>query len=700
MHVENGRFSNWGNYPVRTGSSYAVESAEDVRALLAEEGPWTPRGNGRSYGDASLGTRMMDGRSLPPAFELDAEKATVTCGAGMLLDELLLRIVPRGFFLPVSPGTRLITVGGAIAADIHGKNHHCDGSFSAHVPEMHIVTGDGNTVTCTPERNGELYWATFGGMGLTGMIVSATIALKRISSAYIRQRSIKCKNLSELFTAFEEHAQATYSVAWIDLLARGKKLGRGVLLLGEHQSAEGLPDKLKRDPLKAHSKSKVRVPFFFPAFALSDLTVRVFNELYYGKHGSGARENVVHYGPYFHPLDAVGQWNRIYGRRGFLQYQVLVPLEGGEARMRTIIEELSNARVASFLAVLKRFGPGNGRSPMSFPMEGYTLALDIPCSKRVFAVLDRIDAMVVEAGGRNYLAKDARMSGSTLRSTYAGLSDFQRTVAKMGRGRFSSALAERIDLQSDQMTNPRFDSNAVLILGATSDIAIALAERFAREGRMLILAGRDMGRLRDLAEDLGRKHGVVCVPLAFDATRTEDHRAFYEGLDPKPGNVVCAFGELPDQLKAQRDHVLTMRSIMVNYAGAVSILELAAADLESRGEGRIVGISSVAGDRGRASNYMYGSAKAGFTAYLSGLRHRLYKSGVAVITVKPGFVRTRMTEGLPLPAPLTATADQAAAAIIKAMRRKQNTLYVLGRWRWVMAVVRNLPEFIFKRTKL
>lgn len=700
MRIENGRFSNWGNYPVRTSSSYAVESAEEVQALLREGGQWTPRGNGRSYGDASLGPRMLDGRSLPPAFELDAEKGTVSCGAGMLLDELLLRIVPEGFFLPVSPGTRLITVGGAIAADIHGKNHHCDGSFSAHVLEMHIVTGDGRVVVCAPERNEELYRATFGGMGLTGMIIRATIALKRITSAYIRQRSIKCKNLSQLFTAFTEKADATYSVAWIDLLARGDRLGRSLLLLGEHEPAEDLPAKLRRDPLKVHSNAKIGVPFFFPAFALSDLTVRIFNELYYGKHGSGSRESVVHYGPYFHPLDAVGHWNRIYGRRGFLQYQVVVPLAGGEAYMRKIIEELSNARVASFLAVLKRFGPGNDKSPMSFPMEGFTLALDIPRSERVFAVLDRIDAMVDEAGGRIYLAKDARMSGSTLRATYSGLHGFQRTVAKEGRGRFTSALAERMDLQSNPMSNPHFDPKAVLILGATSDIAAGMADQFAREGHPLILAGRDIQHLRGLAEGLGRKYGAVCVPVVFDATKTEEHRAFYNGLDPRPGTVVCAFGELPDQIKAQEDPALALHSIMVNYSGAVSILELAAADLEGRGTGRIVGISSVASDRGRASNYIYGSAKAGFTAYLSGLRHRLYKSGVAVLTVKPGFVRTRMTEGLPLPVPLTATADQAAAAIIKAMRKKQDTVYVLGRWRWIMAVVRNLPEFIFKRSKL
>ena len=700
MHVENGRFSNWGNFPVRTGSSYAVESERDVQELVKEGGPWTPRGNGRSYGDASLGAHMLDCLSLPPAFELDAARGTLTCGAGMLLDELLLRIVPEGFFLPVSPGTRLISVGGAIAADIHGKNHHCDGSFSAHVLEMRIVTGDGEAVVCTPVLNEDLFWATFGGMGLTGMIISATISLKRISSAYIRQRSIKCKNLSELFEAFTEHAHATYSVAWIDVLARGPHLGRSVLLLGEHEPVESLSAGRRRDPLKVHSDAKLGVPFFFPAFALSNFTVRIFNELFYGKHRSGARDSVIHYGPYFHPLDAVRHWNRIYGRRGFLQYQIVIPLEGGEARMRKIIEELSNAHVASFLAVLKRFGPGNTRSPMSFPMEGYTLALDIPRSARLFAVLDRIDAMVVEAGGRIYLAKDARMSGTTLRATYAGLPGFQRTVAKEGHGRFTSALAERIALQGNQMDNPRFDANAVLILGATSDIAVAMAERFAREGRMLMLAGRQLDRLRVLAEGLGRKYGAVCVPLAFDATRTEGHRAFYESLDPKPGVVICAFGELPDQLKAQEDPLMALRSIMVNYAGAVSILELAAADLEGRGTGQIVGISSVAGDRGRASNYIYGSAKAGFTAYLSGLRHRLYKSGVPVLTVKPGFVRTRMTEGLPLPAPLTATADQAAEAIIKAMHRKQDTIYVLGRWRWVMAVVRNLPEFIFKRTKL
>ena len=700
MRIEQGRFSNWGNYPVRTGSSFAPESVQQVKDLLQGEAAFTPRGNGRSYGDASLGARMLDGRALPEAYSLNAEKGTVTCGAGMLLDELLLRMVPEGFFLPVSPGTRLITVGGAIAADIHGKNHHVDGSISAHVLEMHIVTGDGKEVTCSPEHEADLFWSTVGGMGLTGMITSATIALKRISSAYIRQRSIKCKNLSELFNSFVEHADATYSVAWIDLLATGEKLGRSLLLLGEHEPLEDLSPKLRRDPLRVHGKALLGVPFFFPAFALSNLTVRIFNMLYYGKQFKAVQENVVHYGPYFHPLDIIRDWNRIYGRRGFLQYQIVVPLEGGEARMRKVIEELSKARVASFLAVLKRFGPGNEKSPMSFPMEGFTLALDIPRSDGVFAVLDRIDAMVVEAGGRIYLAKDARMSGDTLRATYSDLLDFQRTVAREGQGRFTSALAERIALRNNEMDNPRFDPKTALILGATSDIAAAMAEQFAREGHPLILAGRDINKLRAMAEKLGRAHGVVCVPMAFDAIKTEGHRAFYESLDPRPGIVVCAFGDLPDQVKAQEDPALALHSIQVNYSGAVSILEFAAADLEAKNAGHIIGISSVAGDRGRASNYVYGSAKAGFTAYLSGLRHRLFKSGVSVLTVKPGFVRTRMTEGLPLPAPLTATAEQAAAAIIKAMKKKQNTVYVLGRWRLVMFVVRNLPEFIFKRSKL
>lgn len=700
MRTEQGRFSNWGNFPVRTGSSFVPESVQEVKDLLGREGRFTPRGNGRSYGDASLGARMLDGRALPENYALDAEMGTVTCGAGMLLDELLLRMVPEGFFLPVSPGTRLITVGGAIAADIHGKNHHVDGSISAHVLEMRIVTGDGREVGCSPEVEPELFWSTMGGMGLTGMITSATIALKRIGSAYIRQRSIKCRNLSELFERFVEHADATYSVAWIDLLATGGKLGRSLLLLGEHEPLEGLPAKLRRDPLRVHGKALLGVPFFFPAFALSNLTVRVFNMLYYGKQFKAERESIVHYGPYFHPLDIIRDWNRIYGRRGFLQYQIVVPLEGGEARMRTVIEELSKARVASFLAVLKRFGPGNEKSPMSFPMEGFTLALDIPRSEGVFAVLDRIDALVAEAGGRIYLAKDARMSRETLRATYPGLPDFQRAVAREGQGRFTSALAERIALRNNEMDNPRFDPRTVLILGATSDIAAAMAERFARDGHPLLLAGRDMDKLRAMAETIGRAHGVVCVPMEFDAVRTEGHRAFYERLDPRPGIVVCAFGELPDQVKAQEDPALALHSIQVNYSGAVSILEFAAADLEARNTGHIIGISSVAGDRGRASNYVYGSAKAGFTAYLSGLRHRLFKSGVPVLTVKPGFVRTRMTEGLPLPAPLTATAEQAAAAIIKAMKRKRNTVYVLGRWRMVMFVVRNLPESIFKRSTL
>ena len=700
MRIETGRYRNWGQYPEQTGRVYHADTVKEISDLVHSGGPWTPRGNGRCYGDASLGERMIDGSTLPPDFQLDEELGTMRCGAGMMLDEILLRIVPKGFFLPVSPGTRLVSIGGAIAADIHGKNHHCDGSISSHVLEMTLVMGNGSLVTCGPGTHPELFWATFGGMGLTGMIVNATMALKRISTSYIQQRSIKCRNLSELFQRFEEHSGATYSVAWIDLLARGDRLGRSLLLLGEHAPLEGLPTKLRRTALRVHTRPKLRVPFHFPSFALSTWSVRIFNEVFYRKHIGAERQQLVHYAPYFHPLDAVLDWNRIYGRRGFLQYQMVVPLRDGERNMRAIIEALADARVASFLAVLKRFGPGMEQAPLSFPMEGFTLALDIPCTDRVFPVLERIDRMVVEAGGRIYLAKDARMSAETLRATYPDLARFQRTASDAGMGRFTSAQAERLSLLTDQMNEPRFDPSSVLILGATSDMAQAVALEFARKKHTLILAGRDLGRLRSMAEDLGKTYGVACMPMAFDALDTRMHRSFYESLDPRPGIVVCAFGQLPDQFGAQDDTALALESIQVNYTGAVSILEVAARDLEKRGTGCIVGISSVAGDRGRASNYFYGSAKAGFTAYLSGLRHRLFKSGVHVLTVKPGFARTRMTQGLPLPAKLTATPEQVAKAILKAMRRKQNTLYVLGSWYWIMAIVRNLPEFLFKRTKL
>lgn len=697
MRAEHGRWSNWGLWPWITGTVWWPRNAPEAAALAQRTDRLTPRGNGRSYGDASLGRRMVNGLELDEVFELDEAAGTLRCSAGMLLDEILLRVVPKGFFLPVTPGTRLVSIGGAIAGDIHGKNHHVDGCFSAFVDAITLIDGAGRTVHCSPSLLPDLFRATCGGMGLTGFITEATIRLRRISSAYIRQRSIKCRDLDSLFTRFEEHGHATYSVAWIDLTARPN---RSVLLLGQHAEASELKGSAAAKPLRTHGPTRLKVPFFFPGFVLSPLTVRIFNLLYYLKAGGGDRETLVHYAPYFHPLDAVHEWNKIYGRRGFVQYQFVVPLEGGRPVMASILDTLRREGLVSFLAVLKRFGPGHPDAMMSFPMEGYTLALDIPLRKRTLAVLARLDEQVAAAGGRIYMVKDARMAPAMMERTYPRLGRFRELAAQYGHGRYTSALAERLGLLGTARREAGWDPDRVLVLGAGSGMAMELAREFAREGRSLVLAMRDRGAAEALCRSIHAETGASCTAVDFDAEKPESHAAFYASLDPRPGIVVCAFGLLPDQASAQEQPGGGLKAIAVNYTGAVSILEEAARDLEQRGGGGIIGISSVAGDRGRASNYFYGSAKAGFTVYLSGLRNRLQASGVHVLTVKPGFVRTAMTEGLPLPAPLTASAEQAAKAIHRAWVNRRNTAYVMGRWRWMMLVIKLLPEGIFKRLKL
>ncbi len=698
MRSEHGRWSNWGLFPKVTGTIWWPGNAAEAADLLQRPGTLGPRGNGRSYGDASLGRRMVSGLGLEPQFELDEATGILRCSAGVLLDEVLLRAVPLGFFLWVTPGTRLVSLGGAIAGDIHGKNHHVHGSFSAFVDSITLLTGDGRTTTCSRTELPDLFRATCGGMGLTGFILEATLRLRPITSAYIRQRSIKCRDLQQLFALFEEHHAATYSVAWIDLMATGRHVGRSVLLLGEHATAAELHGKAAKAPLRTHGQVRMRVPFFLPAFVLSPFTVRLFNRLYYLKAEGSGKPSLVHYAPYFHPLDAVGDWNRIYGRRGFVQYQFVVPLANGRKVMEDIIAELAGHGLVSFLAVLKRLGPGTPGSSLSFPMEGYTLALDIPLRKHTRAVLDRLDEKVARAGGRIYLAKDARMSAALVVRTYPPLEHFREMTKRYGQGRFSTAQAERLGLLGDPA--PAFDAQRVLILGAGSDMARALAMEFARKGHPLVLALRNVAEGQVLSNKVSEETGMACTVVHFDAEDTAQHAAFYAALRPRPGIVVCAFGLLPDQAAAQSEPGGGLRTLAVNYTGAVSILEEAARDLEGRGTGCIIGISSVAGDRGRASNYFYGSAKAGLSAYLSGLRNRLHRSGVHVLTVKPGFVRTRMTAGMSLPAPLTVTAEQAAGSLMRAYRRKRNSAYVPGRWHWIMLFITLLPEGLFKRLKL
>ena len=401
------KISNWGNYPIVASEVFELEFLDEVQQLVKTSSSILARGNGRCYGDASLNTRVLSTLKLDKFIAFDREKGILECQSGVLLSDVLDFIVPHGFFLPVTPGTKFITVGGAIAADVHGKNHHKDGCFSDHLISFKLLNEVGNLITCSPSENAVLFWSTVGGMGLTGIVYSASFSLKPIESVYIRQESIKAKNLEEIMQLFEESESWTYTVAWIDCLKKGDKQGRSILMRGEHARLNELSAKKKKAPLKLKGKKKITIPSFFPSFMLNNLSVKAFNFLFYNKQFSKQKTSIIDYDTFFYPLDALHQWNRIYGKAGFTQYQFVIPKGKGLEALKRILDMIRKSKQGSFLTVLKLFGKNNPLAYKSFPMEGYTLALDFKINKGLPALIAKLDEIISEYGGKIYLAKDA-----------------------------------------------------------------------------------------------------------------------------------------------------------------------------------------------------------------------------------------------------------------------------------------------------
>lgn len=441
--------AGWGNYPRQ---DCALRRPERYAGLRPEgEGSHIARGMGRSYGDAALneqGTVILTER-LQRLRSFDRESGVLRAEAGMTLDDLLRICVPAGWFPAVTPGTRFVSLGGCVAADVHGKNHHRDGSFSTGVRELALIDGEGQQRHCSRDEQAEAFWATVGGMGLTGMIGEVALQLQPIDSAYMHVRHLPSLDLAHTFSLLEDPAHdATYTVAWLDLVARGHRRGRGVVMLGEHAGLDALNSAQAAAPFAAASQRQRPVPFNMPGWLLNPLSIRAFNQLYYSSQGRKQNGFISHYQPFFYPLDGLANWNRLYGSKGFLQYQCVLPTEGALAGVQALLERLQQSGQPSFLGVLKRLGD-EGEGMLSFPMPGYTLAMDLPfAGTGLLSLLDELDAIVMHHGGRVYLAKDARLPPDALRRMYPRLGEWQAVRQRLDpRGCFQSSLSRRLKME-------------------------------------------------------------------------------------------------------------------------------------------------------------------------------------------------------------------------------------------------------------
>jgi decaprenylphospho-beta-D-ribofuranose 2-oxidase len=407
------------------------------------------RGLGRSYNNAAQndGGLVIEMTRLNRVLSLDPDTGVVICEAGVSLEQLMRTGLPAGWFVPVSPGTRQVTVGGAIAADVHGKNHHRAGSFARHVYWFDLLLPGGQEQRVTPQEDAELFWATAGGMGLTGVITRAAVQLKKVETAKVKVDTVRTADLDETMACLNEaDTRYGYTVAWLDCLASGAHLGRSVVTNGDFAEVGDLPVGDRRDPLAFRPSARLRAPGAFPPGLINRYTVGLANEAWYRKAPRRREGEIQTIGAFFHPLDGIKNWNNVYGPGGFRQYQFVVPF-GAEETLQHILERISAARAPSFVTVLKRFGPGDD-GYLSFPMPGWTLALDFPTrTSGLDALLRQLDDDVLSVGGRVYLAKDSRVSPEALAEMYPRLPDFRKLRGELDpAGQLNSDLSRRLRL--------------------------------------------------------------------------------------------------------------------------------------------------------------------------------------------------------------------------------------------------------------
>jgi decaprenylphospho-beta-D-ribofuranose 2-oxidase len=445
--VRKEKLAGWGNYPTAESFMLNPRAPEDAEEDI-RKGTVIARGLGRSYGDQSINENkyVILTTRLNHFLHWDEQEGILECEAGVSLEEIITVFGPKGWLPMVCPGTKFVTIGGAIANDIHGKAHHIDGSFVNCVVSFTILLADGSTVEASRTENSDLFWANFGGLGLLGIILKARVRLRKIETTYFSQKSMVIKNLDQMLEALEKYDHDyNYSVAWIDALARGSKLGSGVLTLGNAARLSELPEKLKANPLKLHSTGKLGVPFFFPSFTLNGITVRMLNRVIAFVQNSP--KEFVHYEKFFFPLDAINNWNRGYGKRGFIQYQFVIPEENGKKNLTEILEMIAGSGCTPFLNVFKRMGDGQGI--LSFPFKGYTLAIDFPVTRQLLTFTPKLDAKVLAAGGRLYLGKDALLGETMFKAMYPQHTDWLAIKRKYDpRNVFNSNISRRLGLNA------------------------------------------------------------------------------------------------------------------------------------------------------------------------------------------------------------------------------------------------------------
>jgi FAD/FMN-containing dehydrogenase len=422
------------------------ETTEQVRAWLDRNGT-IARGLGRSYGDAAVnaGGQVLGMKRVARYVSFDEQTGILTCEAGVSLEQIIRDFAPRGWFPMVTPGTKRVTVGGCIANDIHGKAHHAQGSFLASVESMTVLLASGEVVTASRNQNQDLFFGSFGGMGLLGIVLTATLRLRRVETTYFRQRSLRVPDLEAMLQVLDEQDRLfPYSVATLDIFAKGAALGRGVVTVGDHAQLADLPRSLARAPLRVVGAARIGVPFQLPELTLNSWSMRLVNAVIQ-RIQAGARP-FGHYEGFFYPLDRLRHWNRGYGRRGFTQYQFVIPFQDGARHLREILETILSSGELPFLNILKRLGKESGGT-LSFPREGYTLAIDFPIRQGTVALLRRLDAMVLAAGGRVYLGKDSFVEPDMFRAMYPEVASFLALKAKLDPGGvFTSNLARRVGL--------------------------------------------------------------------------------------------------------------------------------------------------------------------------------------------------------------------------------------------------------------